>query len=286
MDEGKKGFIMFLSFADIIQELTDEEAGRLLKAIMQHEGGEEVDLGNDRLLKVAYTAITADIDRQDEKWEKTRYARSEAGKLGGAPKGNKNASKNNQEQTETNKNKQNKQEQTETNKNKQKQTETNKNKQNKQEQTETNKNKQKQTETNKNKQNKHEVEVEVEVEVEDEVEKKKKSGQAAPVRHHFGTNGKVLLTDDDLEKLYEAHGQEDTMEAIEIMDGYLTANGRSYKNYRQALENWAYIAVEENKQKGIQAKKYNNGEFPQTDLSEQLQAVEEAMLERQGAKRA
>ena len=117
MDEGKKGFIMFLSFADIIQELTDEEAGRLLKAIMQHEGGEEVDLGNDRLLKVAYTAITADIDRQDEKWEKTRYARSEAGKLGGAPKGNKNASKNKQEQTETNKNKQNKQEQTETNKN-------------------------------------------------------------------------------------------------------------------------------------------------------------------------
>ena len=244
MDEGKKGFIMFLSFADIIQELTDEEAGRLLKAIMQHEGGEEVDLGNDRLLKVAYTAITADIDRQDEKWEKTRYARSEAGKLGGAPKGNKNASKNKQEQTET----------------------------------------------NKNKQNKHEVEVEVEVEdegeVEDEVEKKKKSGQAAPVRHHFGANGKVLLTDDDLEKLYEAHGQEDTMAAIEIMDGYLTANGRSYKNYRQALENWAYRAVEENKQKGIQAKKYNNGEFPQTDLSEQLQAVEEAMLERQGAKRA
>ena len=244
MDEGKKGFIMFLSFADIIQDLTDEEAGRLLKAIMQHEGGEEVDLGNDRLLKVAYTAITSDIDRQGEKWEKTRYARSEAGKLGGAPKGNKNASKN----------------------------------------------KQKQTETNKNKQNKHEVEVEVEVEVEDEVEdevkKKKKSGQAAPVRHHFGANGKVLLTDDDLEKLYEAHGQEDTMAAIEIMDGYLTANGRSYKNYRQALENWAYRAVEENKQKGIQAKKYNNGEFPQTDLSEQLQAVEDAMLERQGAKRA
>lgn len=243
MDEGKKGFIMFLSFADIIQELTDEEAGRLLKAIMQHEGGEEVDLGNDRLLKVAYTAITSDIDRQDEKWEKTRYARSEAGKLGGAPKGNKNASKNKQ-------------------------------------------NKQKQTETNKNKQNKHEVEVEVEVEVEDEVEKKKKSGQAAPARHHFGANGKVLLTDDDLEKLYEAHGQEDTMAAIEIMDGYLTANGRSYKNYRQALENWAYRAVEEKKQKGIQAKKYNNGEFPQTDLSEQLQAVEEAMMERQGAKRA
>ena len=253
MDEGKKGFIMFLSFADIIQELTDEEAGRLLKAIMQHEGGEEVDLRNDRLLKVAYTAITADIDRQDEKWEKTRYARSEAGKLGGAPKGNKNASKNKQEQTETNKNKQNKQEQ---------------------------------TKTNKNKQNKHEVEVEVEVEVEEEVEKKKKSGQAAPVRHHFGANGKVLLTDDDLEKLYEAHGQEDTMAAIEIMDGYLTANGRSYKNYRQALENWAYRAVEEKKQKGIQAKKYNNGEFPQTDLSEQLQAVEEAMMERQGAKRA
>ena len=253
MDEGKKGFIMFLSFADIIQELTDEEAGRLLKAIMQHEGGEEVDLGNDRLLKVAYTAITADIDRQGEKWEKTRYARSESGKLGGAPKGNKNASKNKQEQTETNKNKQNKQEQ---------------------------------TETNKNKQNKHEVEVEVEVEVEDEVEKKKKSGQAAPVRHHFGANGKVLLTDDDLEKLYEAHGQEDTMAAIDIMDGYLTANGRSYKNYRQALENWAYRAVEEKKQKGIQAKKYNNGEFPQTDLSEQLQAVEDAMMERQGAKRA
>ena len=230
MGEEKKGFILFLNFLPMIDALTDEEAGRLIKAIMHHENGEEIDLTNDRLVQAAYLGITPQIDLQNEKWEKTKEARREAGRRGGL------ANANNAKQTLANLSNA-----------------------------------------------KHKVKVKDKVKVE---VKENKSGQAAPVRHHFGANGKVLLTDDDLEKLYEAHGQEDTMAAIEIMDGYLTANGRSYKNYRQALENWAYRAVEENKQKGIQAKKYNNGEFPQTDLSEQLQAVEEAMLERQGAKRA
>lgn len=232
MYEGKKGFILFLNFLPMIDALTDEEAGRLIKAIMHHENGEEIDLTNDRLVQAAYLGITPQIDLQNEKWEKTKEARREAGRRGGLAKAI------NAKQTLAN-----------------------------------------------DSNAKHKVKVKVKDKVKVEV-KENKSGQAAPVRHHFGANGKVLLTDDDLEKLYEAHGQEDTMAAIEIMDGYLTANGRSYKNYRQALENWAYRAVEENKQKGIQAKKYNNGEFPQTDLSEQLQAVEEAMLERQGAKRA
>ena len=232
MDEGKKGFILFLNFLPMIDALTDEEAGRLIKAIMHHENGEEIDLTNDRLVQAAYLGITPQIDLQNEKWEKTKEARREAGRRGGLAKAS------NAKQTLAN-----------------------------------------------DSNAKHKVKVKVKDKVKVEV-KENKSGQAAPVRHHFGANGKVLLTDDDLEKLYEAHGQEDTMAAIEIMDGYLTANGRSYKNYRQALENWAYRAVEEKKQKGIQAKKYNNGEFPQTDLSEQLQAVEDAMLERQGAKRA
>ena len=232
MDEGKKGFILFLNFLPMIDALTDEEAGRLIKAIMHHENGEEIDLTNDRIVQAAYLGITPQIDLQNEKWEKTKEARREAGRRGGLAKAS------NAKQTLAN-----------------------------------------------DSNAKHKVKVKVKDKVKVEV-KENKSGQAAPVRHHFGANGKVLLTDDDLEKLYEAHGHEDTMAAIEIMDGYLTANGRSYKNYRQALENWAYRAVEENKQKGIQAKKYNNGEFPQTDLSEQLQAVEDAMLERQGAKRA
>ena len=242
MDEGKKGFILFLNFLPMIDALTDEEAGRLIKAIMHHENGEEIDLTNDRLVQAAYLGITPQIDLQNEKWEKTKEARREAGRRGGIAKVS-NAK-----------------------------------------QTLANDSNAKQTLAN-DSNAKHKVKVKVKDKVKVEV-KENKSGQAAPVRHHFGANGKVLLTDDDLEKLYEAHGQEDTMAAIEIMDGYLTANGRSYKNYRQALENWAYRAVEEKKQKGIQAKKYNNGEFPQTDLSEQLQAVEDAMLERQGAKRA
>ena len=242
MDEGKKGFILFLNFLPMIDALTDEEAGRLIKAIMHHENGEEIDLTNDRLVQAAYLGITPQIDLQNEKWEKTKEARREAGRRGGIAKVS-NAK-----------------------------------------QTLANVSNAKQTLANVSNA-KHKVKVKVKDKVKVEV-KENKSGQAAPVRHHFGANGKVLLTDDDLEKLYEAHGQEDTMAAIEIMDGYLTANGRSYKNYRQALENWAYRAVEEKKQKGIQAKKYNNGEFPQTDLSEQLQAVEDAMLERQGAKRA
>ena len=262
MDEGKKGFILFLNFLPMIDALTDEEAGRLIKAIMHHENGEEIDLTNDRLVQAAYLGITPQIDLQNEKWEKTKEARREAGRRGGIAKVS-NAK------------------QTLANVSNAKQTLANVSNA---KQTLANDSNAKQTLAN-DSNAKHKVKVKVKDKVKVEV-KENKSGQAAPVRHHFGANGKVLLTDDDLEKLYEAHGQEDTMAAIEIMDGYLTANGRSYKNYRQALENWAYRAVEEKKQKGIQAKKYNNGEFPQTDLSEQLQAVEDAMLERQGAKRA
>ena len=40
MGEEKKGFILFLNFLPMIDALTDEEAGRLIKAIMHHENGE------------------------------------------------------------------------------------------------------------------------------------------------------------------------------------------------------------------------------------------------------
>lgn len=107
-------FILYTSYTDILQDLSNEELGLIFKAILVYKtNGQIIDLPKSLLTIFRFIKNQLDIDKQ--KWEQTKQARSSAGKLGGAPKGNKNAKniqnsyiENKQKQTRTSKNKQNK----------------------------------------------------------------------------------------------------------------------------------------------------------------------------------
>ena len=89
----KKSFILYIERKKEIDMLSNEQCGILFKAIFEY-----VDTGNipeieDLAVKLMFSVFKAQINREAEKWKETCRKRSEAGKRGGAPKGNKNASK-------------------------------------------------------------------------------------------------------------------------------------------------------------------------------------------------
>lgn len=86
----KKSFVMYADYEKHIARLSDEDAGELFKAIFTYVNtGEEVPLSP--AADMAFSFMKERIDRDSEKWAVTCQKRSEAGKKGGAPKGNKNA---------------------------------------------------------------------------------------------------------------------------------------------------------------------------------------------------
>ena len=90
-DVEKKSFVMYADYQKHIARLPDEDAGQLIKAILAYvNNGDEVLLSP--AADMAFSFMKDRIDRDCEKWEKTCKKRSEAGKRGGAPKGNQNAS--------------------------------------------------------------------------------------------------------------------------------------------------------------------------------------------------
>ena len=82
----KETFILKTDIAETVKELTDEEAGQLLKAILQYETTEETPKIENRTVKIAFAPIRQTLDYYDEKYRETVKARSEAGKQGGRPK--------------------------------------------------------------------------------------------------------------------------------------------------------------------------------------------------------
>lgn len=76
--------------------LSDEQAGKLLKSLMNYsESGIEPDF-TDPMLKMVFSFLASQIRRDADKYAETCKKRSENGKKGGAPKKNRNAAKNNQ----------------------------------------------------------------------------------------------------------------------------------------------------------------------------------------------
>lgn len=95
----RDSFVFYLSQYDAIKELTDEQIGRLMRAIFEKQLGKEVVLEND--IKIAFNFINNQMLVDQKKYAETCEKRRLSGKQGGAPKGNQNARK-------TTKNKQNK----------------------------------------------------------------------------------------------------------------------------------------------------------------------------------
>ena len=113
MNEDKKSFIVYCDIKETLDELTDEQAGKLFKG-MVHYSDDGTEPNFDTILKFVFIPIRQQMDRDNEKWTGIKEARSRAGKLGGAKKGNQNAKKDKTLQdnnTSVTKNKQNKQSQ-------------------------------------------------------------------------------------------------------------------------------------------------------------------------------
>lgn len=77
----KDSFVLYTKINEVVRELSDEQKGRLFQAILDYEEtGEVPEL--DHFTKLAFIPIRQDLDINNEKWEKEKKARSEAGKKG------------------------------------------------------------------------------------------------------------------------------------------------------------------------------------------------------------
>lgn len=83
----KDSFVMRTENKVSIDRMSDEDAGRLLKAILAHVAGEDVDDQEEPLaVQLLLPLITGQIDRADEKYQETVEKRRAAGALGGKAK--------------------------------------------------------------------------------------------------------------------------------------------------------------------------------------------------------
>ena len=88
----KKSFILYSDIRETFTALTDEEAGQLIKHILTYVNGIEPIIEN-RIVKILFEPIKAQLIRDAEKWNHIIDKRKEAGKLGGLAKGSKTKQK-------------------------------------------------------------------------------------------------------------------------------------------------------------------------------------------------
>lgn len=74
-------------------------------------------------------------------------------------------------------------------------------------------------------------------------------GEEKKLKHKYGEYNKVLLTDEELEKLNTEFGEEKTQKAITYLDEYIEMKGAKYKSHYLAMRKWVFNAVEEKEQK-------------------------------------
>lgn len=84
MELKKKSFILHVDSLDVLYDLSDEQAGKLFKAMLAFHKGEEIEL--DPLTKMAFSFFKNQFIRDNEKYIKTCEARAQAGSKGGKQK--------------------------------------------------------------------------------------------------------------------------------------------------------------------------------------------------------
>ena len=81
----KDSFLLYVNQIETFEQLTDKQAGKLIKGIYIYAAtGELPEL--EPLLKMAFTSIKQSIDRNAKKYEEKCKRNKENGKLGGRPK--------------------------------------------------------------------------------------------------------------------------------------------------------------------------------------------------------
>ena len=83
--EGKKSFVLYTDQREVFDELSDEDAGRLIKHIFSYVNDENPSTDN-LLLKVAFLPIKTQLKRDLKMWDEKKMQRAEAGRKGGIAK--------------------------------------------------------------------------------------------------------------------------------------------------------------------------------------------------------
>lgn len=92
MTRKRKSFVLHKDSLAILPDLTDEQAGRLFKAIYAYQIGEDIKL--DQIIKMVFLPFKNQFSRDDEKYQETCERRAIAGAKGGKQKvANANKSK-------------------------------------------------------------------------------------------------------------------------------------------------------------------------------------------------
>lgn len=83
----KNSFILRNEYLDIFEDLSDKQAGILIKTVYRYAvNGKKPEGLNDEALKMAFRFIKKDIDYDTAKYNELCEKRAEAGKSGGRPK--------------------------------------------------------------------------------------------------------------------------------------------------------------------------------------------------------
>ena len=195
----KKSFIIYIDYRQHLELLEPEEQGRLLMAMFDYaesgvlpkfEGG----------LKMAFSFIKAQMDRDKEKYQETCRRRAEAGRKSGKARRAK-AESESAEQTGT------------------KRTNVNFVQQN--EQTGT-----KRTDTDTDNDTDNDI-----------YSISKPDKPSKPQKHKRGEYNNVLLTDDEYQKLKTEYP--DIEERIERLSEYIASTGKKYKSHYATIRAWA-----------------------------------------------
>ena len=100
----KKSFLIYLDYEEQFNILTDEQLGCLIRSIMKYEKTQEEPVFEDNILKLAFSFIKQQLDRDKEKWQEEKKKRSSAGKKGMAKRWKKEETEDNNVINDNNKN--------------------------------------------------------------------------------------------------------------------------------------------------------------------------------------
>ena len=79
--DNKNSFVLYKDQEEIFQAVTNEQAGKLIKAVFQYSRGEAPKL--DATLSLVFISIKQTLKRDAAKWNETCKKRRDAGSLGG-----------------------------------------------------------------------------------------------------------------------------------------------------------------------------------------------------------
>ena len=96
----KDSFILYASHEENFKMLSDADKGKLIMAIFAFVRDEDISATLKPLAKMAYVSITNQIKASNEKYDRRCETSRLNGQLGGAPKGNQNAKKKQEEAEE------------------------------------------------------------------------------------------------------------------------------------------------------------------------------------------